>query len=180
MKPGPPCAGTSAGCDMTPKQMRFVSEYLIHLNATQAAISAGYSVKTARAIGCENLTKPDIAAAIAAGAAKQLESADLSATRVLEEIRRLALSDVRSLFDEQGDLRPIHTLTAEQAACIGGLEVIIKNAKAGDGVTDTIHKIKIWDKPKSLEMLAKHFALLTERVEHSGDVGFRWRGPAEG
>jgi len=126
------------------------------------------------------LTVIDIAAAVDAKTEQQLSSADLSAARVLEEIRRLALSDVRTLFDEHGDLRPIHTLTAEQAACIGGLEVIIKNAKAGDGITDTIHKIKIWDKPKSLEMLAKHFALLTERVEHSGDVGFRWRGPTEG
>lgn len=165
---------------MTPKQARFVAEYLIDRNATQAAIRCGYSQKTAGSIGSENLTKPEIAAAVAKGTAKQLDSADLSAARVLEEIRRLALSDVRSLFDADGNIRPLHELTAEQAACIAGVEVIIKNAKAGDGVTDTIHKIKVWDKPKSLEMLAKHFALLTERVEHSGDVGFRWRGPAEG
>lgn len=49
---------------ITDKQARFVSEYLIDLNATQAAIRAGYSKKTAAAIGCENLTKPDIASAI--------------------------------------------------------------------------------------------------------------------
>ncbi len=50
---------------MTPKQQRFVDEYLIDLNATQAAIRAGYSKKTARAVGSENLTKPDIRAAVA-------------------------------------------------------------------------------------------------------------------
>ncbi len=49
---------------LTPKQARFVEEYLIDLNATQAAIRAGYSAKTARAMGCENLTKPDIQAAV--------------------------------------------------------------------------------------------------------------------
>lgn len=49
---------------MTAKQMRFCDEYLIDLNATQAAIRAGYSKKTARAMGAENLTKPDIKAFI--------------------------------------------------------------------------------------------------------------------
>ncbi len=51
--------------NLTPKQVRFVGEYLIDLNATQAAIRAGYSEKSARAMGCENLTKPDIQAAVA-------------------------------------------------------------------------------------------------------------------
>ena len=50
--------------NLTPKQQRFVEEYLIDLNATQAAIRAGYSEKTARDIGCENLAKPNIAKAI--------------------------------------------------------------------------------------------------------------------
>ena len=50
--------------NLTPKQQRFVDEYLIDLNATQAAIRAGYSEKTAKSIGQENLTKPDIQKAI--------------------------------------------------------------------------------------------------------------------
>ena len=50
--------------NLTPKQQRFVEEYLIDLNATQAAIRAGYSEKTAKEIGSENLTKPNIAKAI--------------------------------------------------------------------------------------------------------------------
>lgn len=94
-------------------------------------------------------------------------------------MRRLALSDVRALFDQQGNLKPLHTLTAEESACIAGVEVVIKNAKAGDGVTDTIHKIKVWDKPKTLEMLAKHFGLLTEKIEHSGGLVIQHEVPAE-
>lgn len=69
---------------LTAKQRRFVAEYLIDLNATQAAIRAGYSQKTARSVGSENLTKPDIAAAIAKGARKQAEKADISAQDVLQ------------------------------------------------------------------------------------------------
>lgn len=156
--------------------MRFVSEYLIDLNGKQAAIRAGYAAKTAEVQASRLLTLPKVAAAVAEGQAKRLDSADLSAVRVLEEIRRLAFADVRLLFDERGNLRPIHTLNAEQSACIASLEVIKKNAEAGDGKIDTIHKLRVWDKTKSLEMLAKHFALLTEQIQHTGDVTFRWAG----
>src|SRR5271166_5586839 len=63
---------------LTPKQARFVQEYLIDLNAAQAAIRAGYSAKTARVIGHENLTKPDIAAAIEKAKAKRAERTELT------------------------------------------------------------------------------------------------------
>jgi phage terminase small subunit len=153
---------------LTDKQARFVSEYLVDLNATQAAIRAGYSEKTATAIGCENLRKPDIAAAIAEQKAQQLGTAGLSAVRILEELRRLATVDVRSFFQPDGSLKPMNEWTPEQGAAVSSMEVIIKNAEAGDGITDRIHKFKLWDKPRSLEMLAKHFALLTEQMQVKG------------
>ena len=161
---------------MTPKQALFIAEYRKDLNGTQAAIRAGYSAKTAASIAEELLRKPEIAQAVAEKTQEQLDRADLSAVRVLEELRRLSFSDIRALFDEQGNLRPLHTLTAEQAACIGGFEVIKKNAEAGDGKIDTVHKVKVIDKTRTLEMLAKHFALLTERVEHSGALEIKWAG----
>lgn len=154
---------------MSEKHARFVAEYLIDLNATQAAIRAGYSPKTANEQGCRLLANASVAQAVAEGQRKRLHSAELSATRVLEEMRRLAFSDVRDLFDEQGNLRPIHTLTQEQSAAIAGLEVIIKNAEAGDGKTDKVHKIKVWDKPRTLEMLGKHFKLLTDQISITTD-----------
>ncbi len=147
---------------LNPKQQRFVAEYLIDLNATQAAIRAGYSEDTAMSIGSENLSKPEIAIAVAEGKAVQLQSAGLSAARVLEELRRLAFNDMRGFYDANGNLKPIHDLNEEQGASLAGMEVIIKNAKAGDGVTDEIHKFKVWDKTRALEMLAKHFKLLTD------------------
>ena len=156
--------------DLTPKQKRFITEYLIDLNATQACIRAGYSERNAGKIGPELLGKTRIAAAIGEKTAKQLNSRELSAARILEEMRRCALVDIRTLFDAQGNLKPIHTLTEEEAAAIGGFEVIKKNAEAGDGVIDTIHKVKVLDKTKSLEMLGKYFGLLMEHVKHSGEV----------
>lgn len=82
----------------------------------------------------------------------------------------MAFADVRQLFDVDGHLRPLQDLTDEQAAAIASIEVLTKNVSGADGHTDTIHKIKCWDKTKSLELLAKHFALLTERVEHGGTI----------
>ena len=159
---------------LRPKHAKFVAEYLKDLNATQAAIRAGYSPKTARAQGSTLLTNPNIAAAVQAKTAKSFAHADLTAERVLEELRRLAFSDLRGLFDEAGNLVPIHKLTDEQAASLASVEVIIKNAKAGDNQTDTVHKIRVWDKPKALEMLAKRFGLLIERVQHEGGVELKW------
>lgn len=155
---------------MTAKQERFVAEYLKDLNATQAAIRAGYHPKMAAKL----VAKSSIAAAIAMKKGQQIATLELSAERVLEELRRLAFSDVRRLFDQQGNLKPLAALSPEDAAAIASIEVVIKNAAAGDQHTDTIHKIKYWDKVRSLEMLAKHFALLTERIEHGGEVAYRW------
>lgn len=72
---------------MTPKQKRFVAEYLIDLNATQAAIRAGYSKKTAYSIGDENLKKPEIAAAIAEGQARIADKAEITQDWLVEEFR---------------------------------------------------------------------------------------------
>jgi phage terminase small subunit len=160
---------------MNDKQRRFVAEYRKDLNATRAYIAAGYSPKGASQSAEKLLRNAEIAAAVAEKTQQQLEKADLTAERVLEELRRLAFADIRSLFDEHGNLKPLHELTQEQAACIGGFEVIKKNAEAGDGKIDTVHKVKVIDKTRTLEMLAKHFALLTERIEHTGEIQIAWQ-----
>lgn len=162
---------------LSDKQQRFVSEYLVTLNASEAARRAGYSEKTAASQGQRLLRNVEIQEAVGVGKAGQLEKAELTAARVLEEIRRLSFSDLRTLFDETGNLRPLHTLTSEQAACIASVEVVKKNLTAGDGQMDTVIKLKVWDKTRSLEMLAKHFALLTERVQHGGEIVMRHEMP---
>lgn len=91
---------------LTPKQERFVQEYLIDLNATQAAIRAGYSEKTAYSIGNENLSKPDISEAIETEMTKRAESVGISAQWVLEQAVRLyrrCTQDVVPLLDRSGN-----------------------------------------------------------------------------
>lgn len=160
---------------LNPKQRRFVAEYLVDLNATEAAKRCGYSPRTARSQGSALLTIPDISDAIADAQKKQLSKADLSAARVLEELRRLAFADTRAFFDDAGNLKPMSQLTPEQGSQLAGIEVIKKNAEAGDGHIDTVHKIKLWDKTRSLEMLCKRFGLLVERLDLGGALEVQWK-----
>src|SRR5262245_16333963 len=123
------------------------------------------------------LADPVIKAVIDEAKAKQLAKADLSAVRVLEELRRIAFVDARQYFDDDGNLRPVSQWTPEMGSALAHFEVIKKNAESGDGHIDVIHKVKLWDKPKSLEMLARHFSLLVERTEASGGITIQWLAP---
>ena len=154
---------------MDDKRARFVSEYLIDRNATQAAIRAGYSPKTAKAQGSRLLTYADVRRKVGQETEKQLERKRLTADEVMEAIARVVRADVRDLFDDAGNLKPIKQLTAEQASLLAGLEIIKKNAEAGDGKIDTVHKVKLKDVSRYVEMAAKHFALLTDVVKVSTD-----------
>jgi phage terminase small subunit len=152
---------------LNPKQRRFAAEYLIDLNATQAAIRAGYSAKTADRAGPRLVTHPGVCALIEAGKAKQLQRLDISATRVLAELSRLGFSDLRLMFDpETGKLKDIRDLTDEAAAALASVEVTRETTRRGDesDSTEQVIKVKAWDKLRALEMLAKHLGILKDRV----------------
>ncbi len=136
------------------KHEQFVSEYLKDFNASQAAVRAGYTGKP-NVVGPRLLANVRIQAVIEAKLAKRLERAELTADRVLEEQRRIAFANPQDLFDPSGNLKPLQSLTPEQAASIASVEIIKKNGK-----TDIVHKIRMCDKLKALEMLAKHFRIL--------------------
>lgn len=164
---------------MTPRQRRFISEYLIDHNASGAAVRSGFKGKRPDQAGYEWLRIPEIAQAIKDAETKLLASNELSASRILEEMRRVALSDIRGFFDDRGNLKPISALDAEQGACLASIEVLQRNLTTGDGKVDTLHKIKTWDKIRALEMLGKHFALLTEKVDLRGGLEVVWLGQRE-
>lgn len=115
-----------------------------------------------------------MSAEVARKSRQQLADVDVTAQDVKRRLVLLGFQDIRSLFDVDGNLKPLHTLTADQAAVIAGMEIIIKNAQAGDGVTDRVHKIRIVDQVKPLEMLAKHFGLLEDHGPMQVDVTYRW------
>lgn len=154
---------------LTPKQKVFIAEYLRDLNATQAAIRCGYSKNGASVHGHRLLRNSRIAKELAARQLAQLERAELSAARVLEELRRVAFVDVRTFFDEFNNIKPMSELGEDQGSAMSAMEVVIKNVDAGDGHTDTVHKFKLWDKVRALESLAKHFGLLEDSLKISLD-----------
>ena len=170
--------GKQSASSLTPRQARFVKEYLVDLNATQAAIRAGYSRKTAKSIGQENLTKPDIAAAIKDAQQQRFDRTDVTADAVVRELAYIAFGDISGLFDEQGRLREAHNLTPGVGARIASIEVSRERTRAvGDAtVEESTVKVRVWDKVRALELLAKHLGLLTEQVDHkhSGRFELVW------
>jgi len=152
---------------LTPKQQGFVAEYLLDLNATQAAIRAGYSKATAYSIGQENLNKPEIQSAISEAQARRQGRTEVGQDRVIKELAAIAFLDIRKLFDEGGDLKPVHALDEATARALRGIEVQVSCGDGGE-VTRT-HKVRAWDKVRALELLGRHLKLFTEKVEHSAD-----------
>lgn len=155
------------GKKLTPKQLRFVDEYLIDLNATQAAIRSGYSKRTAGSQGFDLLKKPEVVSALEAKRKELASKAGITRERILEEMASLAFSDLRGIFDEDGALRPIHTLTAGQAAAISSIEVEGPTKRNPNWVT----KVKLWDKGKQLENLLKHLGMAEDKQPDAAPTG---------
>lgn len=151
---------------MTPKQAAFVTEYLIDLNATQAAIRAGYSARTARAMGAENLTKPDIATAIAGAKAERSTRTKVDADWLLSRLADESLADIAELYREDGSVKPVREWPLIwRQGLVAGIEV----ERIGEGA-GTVTKIKISDRIKRLELIGKHIDVqaFKEKIEHSG------------
>lgn len=167
---------------LPPKILRFVTEYTKDWNATQAAIRAGYSPKTAKQQGSALLTRLDVKKQLQAArarrmkaAAKGLEVADITADRIYLETARLAFSDVRRLYNEHGHLLPVHEWPDDVAASVIGVETVDQNLVAGDGVIDRVHKVRRADKVAALKLLAQAKGMLTEQVEHKGEITYKWK-----
>jgi phage terminase small subunit len=144
--------------DLTHKQEKFCQEYATHGNATRAAINAGYSEKTAYAIGHENLSKLEISERILELTMAPIKKLEITRERVIEEMARIAFADPRKMFTETGDLRPIHELDDDTAATLAGVEVVtVTRGRGEDAEVDYVHKVKHWDKGKMLSELGKHF-----------------------
>lgn len=149
---------------LLPKQAKFVAEYLISGNATQAALAAGYSSKTAHVIGQENLKKPVIASLLAAKnteiAARQderLAAMELTKERVQREIARIAFFDPRKMFDKEGNPLPLTELDDDTAACIVGLDVLEEWQGTGEDrvLVGHVKKYKIANKNVALDQASK-------------------------
>lgn len=158
------------------KQARFAQEYLIDLNATQAAIRAGYSAKTAGQQGFDLLKNPEIEAAVAKGIAERSKRVEISADRVLQELAKIAFVDIRkavrwgrSPVDEASKKASPNGLGMYPVELVPSDEIDDDTAAAVSEVslTETGIKIKLHDKRGALVDLGKHLGLFVDKVDHT-------------
>lgn len=147
-------SGQDGKSKLTEKQKRFCEEYVVDLNATQAAIRAGYSAKTANPIAAQNLAKLSIQQYISELKAKISESTEISAERVLKEYASLGFANASDFYEPNGEAKPINELTKEQSKAIS--KVVRKVVKTDNGTEITTFSYQFHDKLKALENVAKH------------------------
>lgn len=161
---------------LTPKQDLFVAEYLIDLNATRAAIAAGYSPNGAEVQGSQLLRIPKVAAEIAKRHGKRLDRLEISADEVLGELRKMAMANMLDYIAiaENGRTFDINfsQLTRDQAAAIQEITVDATGG-SNDGERRLVlrNKFKLASKRESLELLGRHLKLFTDKLEVSGLEG---------
>lgn len=161
---------------LTEKQKRFCEEYMIDLNGTQAAIRAGYNAKTAESQASRLLRNAKVQEYVKALRESQKKKTDLTKEMIVEELRRILMSDIRGFYREDGSLKPINELTNEQAAALAGVETdeIWGMEVGGEGIQKKklgeTKKIKRYDKIAAAAQINKMMGWnAPEKIEHSGD-----------
>ena len=148
---------------MTQKQKRFIEGYLIDLNATQAAIRAGYSPDTAQQTGSENLSKPVIRAQIDRAMAERSKRTGVNAERVVQELAKIAFVNAAEVIDPKTATVKEDALPEDTAA----IQSVKVKTFGEDGLE---REIKMADKLKALELLGKHLGMFKDRIELSGGL----------
>lgn len=156
---------------LTGKQQRFVEEYLVDLNATQAAIRAGYSEKTAYSQGQRLLKNVEVGKMI--GEAKEERAAEtgIDARWVLQRLGMEVEADLADIYDESGNLLPVKDWPLIwRTGLVAGVETV---REGGDGgMVSYVDKIKISDRIKRIELIGKHVDVqaFKDRIEQSGSL----------
>lgn len=179
---------------LTPKQERFAAEYLIDLNATQAAIRAGYSAKTSSSQGERLLRNVEVSKAIQAAQKAREQRTHITQDRVLQELARIAFFDIRKLYRDDGTMKDPHEMDADTAAALASIEVKEElergdvdeeleaqphggalKRKRGELVAGYTIKAKVFDKGSALQLAMRHLGMLNDRLGISAPGG----GPIE-
>jgi phage terminase small subunit len=154
---------------LTAKQQRFIDEYLTDLNATQAAIRAGYSPQSAYSIGEENLKKPVIRDAIDKALAERSRRTGINQDRVLLELAKIAFVNASDVINmDEATIRG--DANREDTATIASVKV--KRIPTDDG--DIVEReVKVYDKIKALELLGKHLGMFTDKLNVNAEMAVR-------
>jgi len=145
--------------NLSDKQQCFVNEYLIDLNATQAAIRAGYSPKTAAAQASRLLVNAKVSAAIACAMAERSKRTGITQDRVLTELAKVAFIKLTDIIDEEGRIKP--EATDEDRACIESIKY--KRTDTDSGCSEE-REVKASPKLKALELIGRHLGMFESKA----------------
>lgn len=152
---------------LTAKQQCFVNEYLIDLNATQAAIRAGYSPKTATEQASRLLSNVNIRACVDKAMAERSKRTGVTAERVVLELACLGFVNAKDLVN-MTDGSVLDSTSRDDTAAIASVKVKTTPGEYGNSVE---REVKLSDKTKALELLGKHLGMFTDNINLTGDVG---------
>lgn|GEM_PF-1821716 len=150
-----------------PKHERFAQEYLVDLNATQAAIRAGYSAASAHVTGCRLLGNTEIGARIAALRAELEARTGVTIARVLEELAVIAFASATDVVvDAEGRLTPAIGAPASAVRAVASVKRThrVEGNPKGEAVVGSI-EIRYWDKVSALKAIGGHLGMFVKRLE---------------
>lgn len=146
------------------RQRRFVLEYVEDFNGKEAAIRAGYSERSAKARASILLADPVIQTELAKAREAIAERVTVTVQDIVTELARVAFFDIRTLFDENGNLKPVAELDDNAARALAGIDIVNEKRETDDDISvhEYTKRIKVADKLKALEMLGKYLGMFTE------------------
>lgn len=156
---------------LSEKQQRFVEAYLIDPNATQAAIKAGYSERTARSQGERLLTTVDVSAALDEARAERSEKTKIDAQWVLERLAAEAEADLADIYAEDGAIKPIHEWPKIwRQGLVAGIKHQELRDSDGNRTGEFVVDVKVSDRIRRLELIGKHIGVnaFQDVVKHTG------------
>ena len=161
--------------EITDKMRQFVDEYLIDLNATQAAIRAGYSEATAQEQSSQLLDRPDIRELVEQRQKDRIDRTQISQDLTVNELKAIALSDIADfvIVKEGGviEQRPFNELKKEQTRCVKKIRQTVRTAQSSDGTVihqTAVLELELYDKVKSLELLGRHLGIFNDKLTLDG------------
>ena len=163
---------------MTSRQQAFAAEYLVDLNATKAAIRAGYSAHTAAEQAHVLMKMPDVAAAIESGIEQRLARVNIKQDDVLHTMSLLSHSSINHyVIDDDGQVSLVEGAPEGAMAAVQSIKrrKTTRTDKDGNVITTVDVELKLWDKVTPLRLMGRHIGLFPDRIEHSGPNG----GPVE-
>lgn len=158
---------------LSPKQQLFVDQYLVDLNATQAAIRAGYSERTANEQAGRLLVNVSVASAIAAAMKSRSERIKVNADYVLNRMIEIDKMDVLDIMDDEMQLKPVSQWPKVWRQYLNGFDLAEMFEGTGEArqAIGVLKKIKWPDKVKNLELLGRHFGMFNDKLALTGGDG---------